>query len=311
MRYINTLEDGIRVESYWLIQNITKGITNEGKNYLSITFQDKTGTIDGKLWNASEENINTLKAGLIVAVNGDVNKYKNNLQIKVNKIMIVDQDTIDPSYFVETSWIKVDDLKQEINNLIFSIKNNKLRQIVNALITKYQDKFYTHPAASRNHHEFSSGLATHVVCMARLAQRICELYPSLNKDLLISGVLLHDLGKVIELSGALVTEYTIEGKLLGHISIMQAEIALMAQMLELEGEEIVLLKHMVLSHHGQLEYGSPVLPLIKEAEILSYIDNIDARMNMIDKELNKIEPGQFTSRIFSLENRCFYKPKEL
>ncbi|MEG1732689.1 MAG: HD domain-containing protein, partial [Longicatena sp.] len=124
------------------------------------------------------------------------------------------------------------------------------------------------------------------------------------------GVILHDIGKLIELSGAIVTEYTMEGKLLGHISIMQSMVDNKAKELGIEGEEVILLRHMILSHHGVYEYGSPVLPMIPEAEMLYLIDNMDARMNTIEKALKQINPGEFTTRIFALENRCFYKSKD-
>ena len=145
--------------------------------------------------------------------------------------------------------------------------------------------------------------------MLNLAEVVCSLYPMLHRDLLLGGVLLHDIGKLVELSGPVITEYTMEGKLLGHISIMQAKVAQVADRLQLEGEEVILLRHMVLSHHGHYDYGSPVLPMLPEAEMLYFIDNMDARMNSLQKAIDPIEEGEFTPRIFSLENRSFYKSK--
>ena len=171
------------------------------------------------------------------------------------------------------------------------------------------EKLSYYPAASKNHHEYVSGLAYHTYGMLKVAESFCTLYPTLNKDLLYSGITLHDLGKTIELSGPVVPEYTLEGKLLGHISISNAMIKETANKLHIEGEEVTLLQHMILAHHGKNEYGSPVLPQIKEAEILYLIDNIDARMAMMDKALETVEYGKFTKRVFSLENRALYKPK--
>ena len=171
------------------------------------------------------------------------------------------------------------------------------------------EKLSYYPAASKNHHEYVSGLAYHTYGMLKVAESFCTLYPSLNKDLLYSGITLHDLGKTVELSGPVVPEYTLEGKLLGHISISNAMIKETANKLHIEGEEVTLLQHMILAHHGKNEYGSPVLPQIKEAEILYLIDNIDARMAMMDKALETVEYGKFTKRVFSLENRALYKPK--
>ena len=159
----------------------------------------------------------------------------------------------------------------------------------------------------KNHHDFVSGLATHVLGMLHMADALCKQYILLNRDLLIAGVILHDIGKLIELSGAVVTDYTKEGKLLGHISIMQSKVEEKAKQLGYTGEEVLLLRHMILAHHGQYAYGSPVLPMIPEAEMLYLLDNMDARMQSMEKALAPIEPGGFTPRIFAMENRFLYK----
>jgi 3'-5' exoribonuclease len=144
--------------------------------------------------------------------------------------------------------------------------------------------------------------------MLDLSKAIAGLYPTLDSDLLYAGVILHDLGKVIELSGPTSTTYTIEGNLIGHISIMVNEIGKAADELGIEGEEVMILQHLVLSHHGKAEWGSPKPPLIREAEILHYIDNVDAKMNMLDRVLSRTKPGEYTERVFALDNRSFYKP---
>ena len=197
----------------------------------------------------------------------------------------------------------------EIKKFIDQIDSLKLHQLVKTLFEENIEKLSYYPAASKNHHEYVSGLAYHTYGMLKVAESFCTLYPTLNKDLLYSGITLHDLGKTIELSGPVVPEYTLEGKLLGHISISNAMIKETANKLHIEGEEVTLLQHMILAHHGKNEYGSPVLPQIKEAEILYLIDNIDARMAMMDKALETVEYGKFTKRVFSLENRALYKPK--
>ena len=167
-----------------------------------------------------------------------------------------------------------------------------------------------YPAAARIHHNFIGGLATHTAGMLKVALALCNIYPSVNRDYLIAGVLLHDLGKIEELTSPVVTEYTTAGKLLGHISIMDARLLQIGKDLGLEdSEELLLLRHMILSHHGQYEYGSPVRPETLEAELLNLIDNIDARVNTIDKALSETKEGEFTQKIFALDNRVFYKHK--
>ena len=190
----------------------------------------------------------------------------------------------------------------------FEMKNPQIQRLTRHLLKKHQQDFVLYPAATRNHHDYVSGLLDHVVSMLKLGKAIAELYPTLNKDLLYAGIILHDIGKVIELSGPVGTQYTIEGNLLGHITIMVNEISKAAEELEIEGEEVMLLQHMVLSHHGKEEWGSPKRPMLKEAEILHYIDNIDAKMNMLNRVMSKTTPGEFSERVFPLDNRSFYKP---
>jgi 3'-5' exoribonuclease len=144
--------------------------------------------------------------------------------------------------------------------------------------------------------------------MADLAEKVCQIYPSLNRDVLIAGTLIHDIGKTVELSGPVATQFTLEGKLLGHISIMQAEVRMAAKELGMTGEIPVIMEHMVLSHHGIPEYGSPVMPLTREALALNMIDDMDAKMMILDKAYADVEPGGYTSKLFTMDERYFYKP---
>ena len=177
------------------------------------------------------------------------------------------------------------------------------------MIKKYGDKIFSYPAAVSIHHEYSSGLLVHSLTMADIASFLAPIYEA-DYDLLITGCLLHDLGKIIELEGPIVYKYSTEGKLLGHISIMCAEIRKAAEDLKINSEIPLLLEHMVLSHHGQQEFGSPVMPLTKEALLLSLIDNLDSKMVVINKAINDVEPGNFSNKVFPLDNRSFYKPKK-
>ena len=202
-----------------------------------------------------------------------------------------------------------DEMIEQLMSYVKRISNTKLYVIVKHLMEKNIEALKIYPAASRNHHECVSGLAYHTLSMLKLADSMLDIYPSLNADLMYAGILLHDLGKTVELSGPVVPTYTLEGKMLGHISIAQAMVYEAAKELNIEGEEVVLLQHLILSHHGKNEFGSPVLPQIKEAEMIYLIDNIDARMNMFDKALDQVEPGEYSKRVFALENRTIYKPK--
>lgn len=312
MNKINELkpgDEGVVVEA--LINRVVAGKTNGANRstYLSITLQDATGTIDAKLWNATNEQVEKLTMGCVVQIKGDIIKYNDDRQMKIIKIVVASTDPQEQVKFLKSAPQTGEELVKEINNYIEKIDNLKLNQLVKALFNEHIEKLKIYPAASKNHHEYVSGLAYHTCSMLRIAEALVILYPSLNKDLLFAGITLHDLGKTVELSGPVVPEYTIEGKLLGHISISQAMIKEMADKMNIEGEEVTLLQHMILAHHGKNEFGSPVLPLVKEAEVIYLIDNMDARINMLDKALETVEPGAFSKRVFALENRAFYKPK--
>lgn len=298
------------IETSVLITQVTKGITNTGSPYASFVLQDQSGSIEAKLWDAKDEIVQGLDAGKVVHVEAEVLKYRQALQLKIFSIKALETGEFNPSDFVAASPNSESDLRARIQSAVQSIENSNLQKVCKAIIDMYGDKVYTHPAAMRNHHDFVGGLATHMMGMLDLADAIVEIYPQLNRDLLVSGILLHDLGKIDELSGPILTEYTLAGKLIGHISILQSHLDTVATQLRLEeSEEVLLLRHMILSHHGQYDFGSPMLPMFMEAEMLNYIDNIDARLNMFDKALKPVQEGDWTARVFALENRMFYKPK--
>src|SRR5690625_3641431 len=210
--------------------------------------------------------------------------------------------------FLEKAPVDKEQLKEKLTEAIFEMKNPSIQRIVRAFVKKYEAELFVYPAASKNHHAYVSGLAHHIVTMLQIAKGLCDIYPKLNKDLLYAGIILHDIGKIHELSGAVTTSYTVEGTLLGHISIMVGEIKEVADQLDISGEEVTVLQHLVLSHHGVPEWGSPKRPQVMEAEILHVIDVIDARVNMLTRALERTKPGEFTERLFALDNRSFYRP---
>lgn len=309
-KWIADLQDGERITITVLLIEVGRGVTNKGAPYLSFVIQDKTGTMDAKYWNVNEELLDEYKPGMMIDVKGDVLLHKNQLQMRVLGVHKHVEDDLDIRDYVKSSPLTKAELKQRIETKLHEISNSDIHAVCEAVLKEYERDFYEYPAASKNHHDFVGGLATHVLGMMDLAESICILYPLLNKDLLMAGVFLHDIGKLIELSGPIATEYTMEGKLLGHISIMQAKVSQIADRLGISNEIAILLRHMILSHHGVYEYGSPVLPMVPEAEALYLIDNMDARMNTLNKAMAKVNEGEFTSRIYALEGRSFYKSKK-
>lgn len=309
MKRLMELIDGEKVKIKLLIQSVNRGVTNKGAPYLSFVFQDCTGMMDAKFWNVNEEALYLYQAGMLVEVQGDVLSHNKQLQIRVNALQILDRSTVDLRDYVKASVYSKKELKEKLEETVETIQNPEIKTVLQLLMKQYERDLYTYPAASKNHHAFVGGLATHILEMILLGKYVCSMFSFLNQDLLIAGIILHDLGKLEELSGPVITEYTMPGKLLGHISIMQAEVAQLAKEANISEEVSVLLRHMILSHHGHKEYGSPVLPMIPEAEVLYFIDNLDARMNTLEAIMKNVEPGEFSGRIFSLEQRSFYKSK--
>ena len=307
---INQLEKGKRVTMPLLVSQFTKGVTQNGAPYLSISLKDSSGDIEAKLWDVSGAQEEVVKVGLIIEVEADVLLYRQSLQLRVRDLKSLSQDDYDLSDFVQESDYDLDFLRTEITKFRAQIENPILSDLVDGAFEFYGDKFYQYPAATRNHHDFVGGLASHVYGMGNLANAICDLYPIYNRDLLMAGVLIHDMGKIDEYTSPVLSEYTVEGKLIGHISIMHANLVQISRERgHDQSEESLLLRHLVLSHHGQMEYGSPVMPFVKEAEILNFIDNMDARSNMFEKVYKDQEEGTFSPRQFALENRNFYKAK--
>ena len=309
MTWIKDVQEGETIKESFLVSNVTKGVTGNNMPYLTITLQDNTGTIDGKKWEVKPEDTTIFVPGNIVYVQADVIYYKNGYQLKIISGEKMDDEKIDYARYTMSAPVPQETLETELKALLKTFVDADIALIVHTLIEKYYDRFITYPAAVRNHHEFTNGLLYHTLSMAGLAEKIAAFYPSIDRDLLIGGVLLHDLGKTIELSGPIIPKYTTEGKLLGHISIMAGEIRKVADELGIKSEVPTLLAHMVLSHHGKMEFGSPVTPLIREALVLSMIDDLDAKMIILDKAYAETLEGEFTSRIYPIDDSYFYKPK--
>ena len=289
-----------------IVISATEGKSSKGSKYLSLVLQDSTGTIDAKKWDVSPSEETLLAPKKVVCVTGHPLIYnQSQLQFKITDI--------EPVYsYKEEDLIlsaPVDRklLEEKFLSYIDRINDEEIKAIVSEVVTNKYNKILFHPVAKTNHHEYAGGLLHHEVSMLDLAKAIANLYPTINKDLLYAGIILHDLGKTVELSGPIATKYTLEGKLIGHISIIQTDIIEAAKKHNIEGEVVTLLQHMVLSHHGKLEYGSPVLPLTLEAEVMHQIDNIDSKIVMINKALKDVEVGGTSARIMGLDARSFYK----
>lgn len=301
MSKISTLKPGDSVESFYLVKRAQDGVTQQGKPYMTLILADKTGELDSKLWTVTPEQITELKEADLVKVRGEIINYRGKNQMKILEIRTsTPEDNVLVKDFLKEAPIDGEDLFEKIFDYALKITNANLQRITRGLLNKYRKEFSTFPAAMSNHHDFVSGLAYHVYTMLRVGESLCDIYETLDRNLLYAGIILHDIGKVKELSGAVNTTYTVEGNLIGHIVIATEEITKIAEELNIEGEDVMLLKHLILAHHGKLEYGSPKTPMIPEAEILHMIDNIDARVLMMNKHIQNAEKGTFTQRVSTL-----------
>lgn len=294
----------------FLIANVLRGVNNSGTPYLSITLQDKTGTIEAKKWEVENNDYDICVPGNVIRLDGVTYLYREQMQIKIFKILLVKEDEYRLDDFIQRPPYDLKNYENELEECISFVEDKDYHALLVSLFDDYKNKFISYPAASKNHHDFSGGLLVHTIHMTRLAKAIQALYPSLDIDILLTGVLLHDLGKVIEFSGPILSKYTNEGRLVGHISIGHAIISERAKALNIDEEARIIIEHLILSHHGKKDYGSPVEPMIKEAVVLNMIDDLDARMDMLEKALHEVKGGEWSQKIFAFDDRMFYQPKK-
>ncbi len=286
-RYINTLVDGETIQEVFLLADKQLRSNRNGDLYLLAQLRDRTGQISGLLWNVDEEAMASIRSGEFVTIRGKVQLYQGNLQIILTHIAPHQGEELDPSDFIPGTSIEVDGLLARLQEIAESVENRPIRYLWEAFL---DDQAIIHdlarsPAGVRLHHAYSGGLLEHVVNLLETAIRIVDLYPTLDRDLLLIGIFLHDLGKTRELGYETTFTYTDQGQLLGHLMIgiemLNEKVPLAENRLgTCFPEEILLrIKHMILSHHGSYEYGSPRLPMTPEAIALHHLDNLDAKIN--------------------------------
>lgn len=289
--FIDELVEGETIRSVFLVAQKSARVTKSGKPFLALTLSDKSGTIDSKVWDQAEAVATRFEANDFVAVEAQVDSWKSKLQLNVRDLQKVDDSQVAFENFVPVSRWPRRALLEQLQTLVGEqIKSGEMQRFFDALFADeaLMQRYQTAPAAMNNHHAFLGGLLEHSLSMARLAVQIGghynHYYPGLlNTDLLIAGTVLHDIGKVYELSYARAFDYTDEGQLVGHIVQGVEMVTAIAAPLKpaLPAEMILQIKHLILAHHGKKEYGSPVLPRTPEALVLHEIDMIDSRMNMI------------------------------
>lgn len=282
MKYIKDYKEGDRVFDIYLCKHKQSAVTKNGRAYDNVILQDKTGTIDAKVWDPNSAGISEFDSLDYIEVYGEVNSFQGSLQISIKRVRVCQEEEYDPADFLPVSKKNLDQMFQELNGLIDSIQNEYLQKLLRAFFVEdesFSKRFRQSSAAKTVHHGFVGGLLEHTLSVAKLCDYYCKAYPMLKRDLLITAAICHDIGKTKELSLFPENDYTDEGQLLGHIVMGSEMIGEKAK--EIPGFPAVLLgelKHCILAHHGEYEYGSPKKPALMEAVALNYADNTDAKM---------------------------------
>lgn len=285
MRFINELHEGDRINGIYLCKQKQAAVTKNGKPYENLILQDKTGVIDGKIWDPNSLGIDDFEALDYIEIMGDVTSFAGAMQLNIKRVRKASEGEYSPADYLPVSESSTDEMYRQILSLIKSIKNTYLSALLNKLFVEdkgFLKVFTGHSAAKTVHHGFIGGLMEHTLSVTRLCDYMAGAYPVLKRDLLISAALLHDVGKTRELSSFPLNDYTDEGQLLGHIVIGAQMIHDLAK--EIPDFPVVLeneLIHCILAHHGELEYGSPKKPALAEAVALNLADNTDARMETL------------------------------
>ena len=308
---IGEFKAGDAVCGYFFVKESELKTTTTNNKYMNFCFADQTGEINAKLWDWDEENAVRFKAGILVYGKGTVVDWQGQLQFKLDLLRrTIDTDPVRLEDYIPSAPYSGESMLHFIETCVDQMKDAELQKLVRAVLEQYRDRLLFYPAAKKNHHAVRCGLLYHTATMLKSAVALSKIYTFLNTDLLYAGVILHDLGKIAEMAVnecGLVTEYTTEGMLLGHLVQGVKHIEIIGQSLQINPEKILLIQHMLLSHHYIPEHGSPKSPAFPEAELLHYLDIVDARMYDMQKAIESTEPGTFSDRIWSLENRSIYK----
>lgn len=285
MRYIESLREGERINEIYLCKVKQSALTKAGKPYDNVILQDKTGTLDAKIWDPGSVGIDEFDAMDYVAVTGDITSFQGNLQLSIKRARKVQEGEYDPKDYLPVSDKNIDEMYAELCGLIKTISNPYLSKLLSSFFLEdavFAKRFKFHSAAKSVHHGFVGGLLEHTLSVANNCNYFASAYPWLNRDLLLSAAIFHDIGKLEELSTFPENDYTDEGQLLGHIMIGAEMVG--ERIRSIEGFPTRLgneLKHCILAHHGELEFGSPKKPALAEALALSFADNMDAKMETI------------------------------
>lgn len=304
------LEEKDVVEGFYILRSAQIRTASNGKPYLNAVLADASGSMDAKMWDFAG-TVGPEEEGKVVKVRGEVSEFKGKLQMNIRRFRLaMETDHYELADLVPTAPIDSVREMEYVQEVIASIADEDYRTLASAMLDRHLAAFGTIPAAKNVHHSFLSGLLMHTSSMLRIADFLAtEIYPTvINRSLLLTGTLLHDFAKEREYTFSelgLVVDKSVEGMLIGHLVLGAEEIGRVGRELELPEEKLLLVQHMLLSHHGTPEFGAAVIPATAEAELLSYIDLLDSRMEIYAETFENMETGRFSDRIFSLEKKIY------
>lgn len=314
--YISNLKTNEEVTTYLLVKSIALKTGSNRKTYLDLVLGDSSGEINGKKWDVADEEIaglERIKEGSLIKVRALVTEWNGMKQLRISRIRLTGaEDNLSMSDFVKTAPEKPEDMYGFIKGKAEAFGDQDLKKLCLHVLEEHREKLMYYPAASKNHHAEMAGLLWHVKRMLMMAERVCQVYTNLNSDLLMAGVILHDIEKMNEIESneyGISPGYSFEGKMLGHLVMGVRELDRICGEMGIDREKTVMLEHMIISHHYEPEFGSPKKPLFPEAEMLHYLDMMDAKMFDMEEALEKTEPGQFSDRVWTLDNRTLYRKK--
>jgi len=312
--FIQDLNVGDEIIDFFMVKRAEIKTGVNGKQYFDILLGDKTGDLPGKKWDIEgpeEQTLSRYTAGDIVKIKALVSEWNGSPQLRISKIRpLIESDTVDRAEYVkavpESPEKMYDYLLEKANSII----DEDFKNISVTLLERNKEKLLYYPAAKANHHALYGGLLYHIKHMLMMGENLCEIYTSLSRDLLLTGIIIHDIEKINEMSAdnsGVVSEYTFEGQMLGHLIMGVRTIDRLMDELGFSGEKAVLLEHMMISHHYEPEFGSPKKPIFPEAEALHYLDMIDSKLYDFEDSLSSVVPGRFSDWIRTLDGRRLYK----
>jgi len=310
MTDIQSLKVNDRVELYAMVKRSEVKTSSKGSKYLDLVLGDRTGEIDAKYWDYQEGGTPDYPANSLVKIRGSVNEFRGALQLRVEMIRpLLPSDHVDPADFVATAEYDSEAMYDEIIRLAQGFRDEDLKNLLLAIYDQYHQELLTAPAAVTLHHAMRGGLLYHTLSIIRLCQKAAEVYPQIDTDLLLTGAALHDIGKIMEMDTSelgVASQYTTDGNLIGHLVRGAIVVDEVGKELNVPAEKLMLVEHMLISHHGRPEYGAAMVPKFLEAMVLSKMDELDATVYEINDNVSKTDPDTFSPRIWSLDNARLY-----